>query len=451
MKKKLRRGGGGAVTTLEQMNMNAAGVDIGAEEIYVAVPADRDEQPVRSFESYTTELHRLADWLASCGVDTVAMESTGVYWIPLYEILERRGLEVYLVNAGQVKNVSGRKSDVMDCQWIQQLHTYGLLAASFRPPEDIVALRSLARHREMLVKYRARHIQHMQKALDLMNLKLNMVLSDITGVTGMKIIRSIVAGERNPHVLAQLRDGRCKHSEETIAKALTGHYKPEQVFTLKQALEMYDFYGQQIAACDAELERLYEQFEPPERPGTPPPKPKKEKRRKNQAHFDLSQSLYKMTGVDLTAVDGLDALTVQTILTEIGTDMSKWPTVKHFASWLRLAPNNKVTGGKVKRRGTLPTQNRANTAFRLAAQSLARSNTALGACYRRVRAKHGPGVAITATAHKIARIVYFMLKRREPYHDRGADHYDQQYRQRVIRNLQRKAARLGMRLEPIPT
>lgn len=435
---------------LEQINLNAAGADIGAEEIYVAVPADRDEKPVRRIESYTADLQQLAEWLIACEVDTLAMESTGVYWVPLYEILESYGIEVYLVNARQVKNVSGRKSDVLDCQWLQQLHTYGLLRASFRPPEEIVALRSLVRHREMMVKYRASHIQHMQKALELMNLKMNKVLSDITGLTGMNIIRSIIAGEHNPQVLAEFRDGRCKYSQEEIAQALTGHYKREQIFSLKQAVEMYNFYGEKIRDCDTELERMYAEFEPPDEPGTPPPAPNKRKRRKNQAHFDLSQSLYRMTGVDLTAVDGLDALTVQDLLTEIGTDMSKWPTVKHFASWLRLSPNNKVTGGKVRRRGTLPTQNRANTALRLAAQSLARSNCALGGFYRRIRARSGPAVAITATAHKIARIIYFMLKHRQPYLDLGADHYNQQYKARVIRNLKRKAAQLGMKLEPLP-
>jgi transposase len=378
------------------------------------------------------------------------MESTGVYWVPLYEILESRGLEVYLVNAQQVKNVSGRKSDVSDCQWLQQLHTYGLLSASFRPPEQIVALRSLVRQREMLVRYRASHIQHMQKALELMNLKLSKVLSDITGQTGMQIIRAILVGERDPQVLAAFRDGRCKYSSEEIAKALTGHYKREQVFALKQAVEMYDYYGEQIRACDAELEALYAEFDPPDEPGSPPPAPKRNKRRKNQAYFDLAQSLYRLTGVDLTAVDGLDALTVQDILTETGTDMSKWKTVKHFAAWLRLAPNNKVTGGKVKQRGTLPTQNRANTALRLAAQSLARSDSALGAFYRRIRTRHGPAVAVTATAHKIARIIYHMLKHREPYHDLGADHYDQQHKERLIRNLQRRAAKLGMQLAPLP-
>ena len=437
------------IDALEQINLNAAGVDIGAEEIYAAVPKGRDEESVRSFLTFTEDLHQLADWLAACGIETIAMESTGVYWIPPYEILESRGFEVYLVNARHIKNVSGRKSDVLDCQWIQQLHTYGLLQPSFRPPELICAVRSLVRHRDMLIKYRSAHIQHMQKALTVMNVRLTNVLSDITGVTGMKIIRSIVAGERNPHVLANYRHGTCARSEEEIAKSLEGHYKREHLFALKQALELYDFYEQQLCDCDLELEALYQEFDLPDEPGTPPPGPRKSKRRKNQPHFDLAQSLYRMTGIDLTRVDGLDSLTVQDILSEIGTEMGPWPTVKHFASWLRLSPNNKVTGGKVMQRGTLPSQNRANTAFRLAAQSLARSDCALGAFYRRIRARHGAPKAITATAHKLARIVYFMLKNKQPYFDPGANYYDEQYRARVIRSLQHRASKLGMRLEPV--
>jgi transposase len=433
---------------LEQINLNAAGIDIGAEEIFVAVPKGRDAESVRSFPTFTVDLHRMADWLEMCGIETVAMESTGVYWIPLYEILEERGFDVNLVNARHIKNVSGRKSDVLDCQWIQQLHTYGLLQPSFRPPEQICAIRSLVRHRDMLIRYRSSHIQHMQKALVLMNIQLTNVLSDITGMTGMKIIRDIVAGKRDPEVLARHRDRRCKKSRSEIVKSLEGNYKREHVFALKQALELYDFYDRQLRACDVELEALYDKFDPPDGSGTEPPA-RTTKRRKNQPYFDLTRSLYRLTGVDLTKVDGLDAMTAQTILSEIGIDMSPWPTVKHFTSWLRLAPNNKVTGGRVRSRRTQPTQNRASTAFRIAAQSLARSDSALGAFYRRMRARHGAPKAVTATAHKLARIVYFMLKRREPYRDPGADYYEEQHRVRVIRNLQRRAAKLGMRLEPV--
>jgi transposase len=447
-KHRQKRTKSGVVDALEQINHNAAGIDIGAEEVYVAVPPGREEESVRTFPTFTADLKRLAEWLEVCGIDTVAIESTGVYWIPLYEILEEHGFRVCLVNARHLKNVSGRKTDVLDCQWIQQLHTYGLLSASFRPPEQIVAIRSLVRHREMLVQYRSAHIQHMQKALIQMNLRLTNVLSDISGVTGLKIIRAILAGERNPKVLAQFRDERCKKSEEEIAKSLEGHYKREHLFALKQAVELYDFYDRQLRECDAELEDMYQEFNPPEDPGTPPPAPRSAHRRKNQAHFDLALSLYRMTGMDLTQIDGLDALTVQKVLSEIGTDMSKWPTVKHFASWLRLCPNNQITGGKVKRTGVQPTHNRASTALRVAAASLKHSDSALGAYYRRMRTRHGTPSAITATAHKLARIIYFMLKDRKPYHDFGADYYEQQHQSRVFRNLTRQAAKLGFRLEP---
>ncbi len=343
---------------LEQINRNAAGIDIGAEEVYVAVPPDRDTENVRTFPTFTADLQQMAEWLKACRIESVAMESTGVYWIPVYDILEEQGFQVCLVNACHMKNVSGRKTDVLDCQWIQQLHTYGLLSASFRPPEQIVAIRSLVRHREMLVRYRSAHIQHMQKALTVMNVRLTNVLSDISGVTGLKIIRAIVAGERNPKKLAQYRNERCAKSEAEIAKSLEGHYKPEQVFVLKQAVELYDFYDQQLKNCDLELESLYQQFNPPEDPSTPPPTPRTTKRRKNQAHFNLASALYRMTGVDLTQIDGVDELTIQKVLSETGTDMSKWPTSKHFTSWLHLCPNNKITGGKIQHSGVQPTQNR---------------------------------------------------------------------------------------------
>jgi transposase len=436
------------MNALEQINHHAAGVDIGGEEIYVAVPPDEDTESVRSFPTFTADLRRLAEWLKTCRIETVAMEATGVYWIPLYELLEEEGFEVCLVNARHLKNVSGRKTDVLDCQWIQQLHTYGLLSPSFRPPEQIVAIRSLVRHREMLVKYRSAHIQHMQKALTLMNVRLTNVLSDITGVTGLKIIRTILAGERNPQRLAALRDPGCKKSAADIAKSLEGHYKREHLFALKQALELYDFYDQQLQACDAELEAMYQEFDPPEDPGTPPPTPRTRKRRKNQAHFDLAPALFRLTGVDLTQIDGVDELTAQKVLSEIGTDMSKWPTVKHFTSWLRLCPNNKITGGKVIQTGVQPTKNRASAALRIAAASLKTSDSALGAYFRRMRARLGAPAAITATAHKLARIIYFMLKHRKPFHDFGADYYEQQYRVRILRNLTRRAAKLGFRLEP---
>ena len=433
---------------LEQLNLNAAGIDIGASEMYVCVPVGRAEESVKVFPTFTVDLYRLADWLESCEVDTVAMESTGVYWIPLYEILEERGMEVNLVNARHLKNVEAQKTDMLDCQWIQQLHTYGLLRGSFRPKEDVCAIRSVVRQREMLVRYRSAHIQHMQKALHLMNVQLTNVLSDITGETGMKIIRDIVAGERDPLVLASYRHGRCAKSEEKIAKSLQGNYKREHLFALKQAVALYDFYDQQLRDCDEELEALYATFDPPST-AVEPPKVKKGKRRKNQAHFDLATSLYNMTGVDLTQIEGIDALTAQVILSEIGPDVSKWPTVKHFASWLGLSPQNDVSGGRILRRGTKKTNNRAALALRVAAQSLTHSHSALGGFYRRMRAKHGAPKAITATAHKLARIIYHMLKYRKPYVSPGERYYEEQYQERMLRNLKRKANKLGMKLVPI--
>lgn len=433
---------------LEQINLNAAGLDVGDDEIWVCVPAGRDEVTVRCYPTFTADVHRMADWLEQCGVDTLAMEATGVYWVAAFEILDRREFDVNLINPRALKQVEARKTDVLDCQWIQQLHTYGLLRACFRPPDEIAALRALVRHRDMLIRYRASHIQHMQKALVLMNLRLTNVLSDITGVTGMAIIRSIVAGEHNPHVLAQYRDERCAKSEEEIAKSLTGNYRREHLFALQQALELYDTYDQQIRACDAELEALYSTFDPPET-DIEAPNPRRGKRRKNQAHFDLASALYRMTGVDLTQVDGIDALTAQEIIAEVGWDMSPWPTVKHFTSWLRLAPRHDRSGGKIIRRTTNKTRNPANRAFRIAAQSLARSNSALGAFYRRIRARHGAKQAVAATAHKLARIVYAMLKNRTPYQDPGADYYQERYRDRYLRNLERRAATVGCKLVPI--
>jgi transposase len=436
---------------LKQINADAAGLDIGAEEIWACVPANRDSKSVGVFPTFTADLHMLADWLQACQVKTVAMESTGVYWIPIYEILESRGFEVYLVNARYIKNVPGRKTDVLDCQWIQQLHSYGLLHASFRPSEEICALRALARHRDNLIQHRSAHIQHMQKALELMNVKLTEVVSDITGVTGLSIIRAIVDGERDPQYLASFRQSGCKKSEAQIAKALQGNYKPEHVFVLKQSLAQYDFYLRQIQECDAEMEAMYAALSPsdPERRAPSPPELKGGKPRKNQAHYDLATALYELVGVDLTAIDGIDALTAQTIITEIGLDVSAWPTVKHFTSWLGLAPHNDISGGKVLRTRTKKTKNKANLAFRLAAQSLHRSQSGVGAFYRRMKSRHGPAKATTATAHKLARMVYFMLKNRTDYVDPGVTYYEQQYRDRTIRNLKRKAASLGMDLVPM--
>lgn len=435
--------------SLKQINLNAAGLDIGSEEIWTCVPEGRDEESVRVFPSFTPDLYALADWLQECDVETVAMESTGVYWIPIYEILEARGFEVYLVNARHIKNVPGKKTDVMDCQWIQQLHTYGLLQASFRPEEEMAALRSYIRHRDNLTRYRSGHIQHMQKALHLMNLLLPKVVTDITGKTGMEIIRAIVRGTHDPVKLAQYRDPRCRSSKEDIAKALTGNYRPEHLFALKQALALYDFYSQQIEDCDIEIEQKYAAFKPVIDTKANPLSPRSKRPSKNEPDFNLRAALYRVCGVDLTAIDGLNTLTVQQIISEVGTDMSKFPTVKHFTSWLTLAPHNDVSGGKVLRSKTKKSKNRAAQAFRMAAQSVSRSHSALGAFYRRMHIKHGGGAkAITATAHKIARIFYFILKHKQDYKDPGQEYYEQKYKERIIKSLKRKARSLDMELVP---
>jgi transposase len=437
---------------LRRQNPAAAGLDIGAEEIWACVPADRDAQSVRAFGTFTPDLHALADWLVQCQVTTVAMESTGVYWIPIYEILEARGVEVALVNARHLKNVPGRKSDVQDCQWLQQLQSYGLLTASFRPAEDMRVLRAYLRQRAMLIEHRAGHIQHMQKALHQMNVQLPQVVSDITGQTGLAILRAIVAGERDPQVLARLRHGRCQRSEAEIAQALSGHYRPEHVFALKQALALYDFYTAQVQECDAYLEQHYAAIKPSYNEQTPPPPlgpaPKPNSHAKNAPGFDVRACLYRILGLDLTATEGLEASSAQVLVSEIGTDMSKWPTEKHFASWLGLAPHNDISGGKVLRSKPLKGNRRAAQALRLAAQTLGRTQTALGSYYRRLRARRGPTHAITATAHKLARMVYHVLKHRTPYQPQSQETYDQHLRQRAIRHLKQTATRLGFTLLP---
>jgi len=437
------------VDVLKQININAAGLDIGDGEIYAAVPEGRDKESVRVFGTFTVDLHNLADWLEACEVTTVAMESTGIYWVPTYEILEERGFELYLVNASHIKNVTGKKTDILDCQWIQQLHTYGLLRASFRPNEDIAALRSLVRHRGNLIRSATSEIQHMQKALQLMNLKLTKVVSDITGLTGMCIIRDIVSGVHDPEMLAKHRDPRCAKGQDEIAMSLQGHYKEEHLFELQQALEAYDFYQGQIQRCDERIEEVYNAFEPQvdidERP-LPLSRKKRRKPVHNEPAFDLRSYLYQIAGVDLTEIDGVNVMTAQVVLSEIGTDMSKWATVKHFTSWLGLCPHNDKTGGKVIRTHTHKTQNRAAAALRIAASTLSNSHTALGGYYRRMRAKLGSPEAVTATAHKLARIIYAMLKKQTEYQDPGEGYYEEQARQRAIKNLKRKANQLGFQL-----
>ena len=387
---------------LSQLNLNAAGIDVGATSHYVAVPADRAEPPVREYEAFTADLYRLADWLAECGVETVVMESTGVYWIPLFGVLEERDFQVMLVDPRRIKNVPGRKTDVRDCQWLQQLHTYGLLSGAFRPDGDIRRLRSYLRQRAMLVEYASHHVQHMQKALTQMNVKLQHVIRDITGKTGMDIMEAIAGGERDPRKLARLRDPRIKADEATIARSLQGHWREEHIFELTQALELYRFYQDKIAECDREIEAQLERFEDSS-DGEPPAPNGKKRNQKNTPRFDVQGQLYRMTGVDLTRIDGVDAYTALKVISEIGADMTKWPSAKHFASWLGLSPNNRITGGKVMSSKTKASANRAAAALRLAANALHRSGSALGAFLRRKKAHMGAPKAITATAHKLAR------------------------------------------------
>ena len=435
---------------LSQLNLNAAGIDVGATSHYVAVPADRAEQPVQEFEAFTADLYRLADWLTECGVETVVMESTGVYWIPLFGVLEERGFQVILVDPWRIKNVPGRKTDVRDCQWLQQLHTYGLLSGAFRPDGEVRRLRSYLRQRAMLVEYASHHVQHMQKALTQMNVKLQHVISDITGKTGTDIMEAIVGGERNPRKLARLRDPRTKADEKTIAKSLQGHWREEHIFELAQALELYRFYQDKIAQCDGEIEAQLERFEDHSHGDPPAAKSGRRRSKGNAPRFDVWTHLYRMTGVDLTRIDGVDAYTALKVISEIGTDMTKWPSAKHFASWLGLSPNNRITGGKVISSKTKPSASRAAAALRLAANALHRSDSALGAFLRRKKAQLGAPKAITATAHKLARLIYTMLRDGQEYVDAGAEYYEKQYQDRALRAAKRRAAQLGYQLVPLP-
>jgi transposase len=430
---------------LPRMNANAAGIDVGSGSHYVAVPEDRDTHPVREFAAFTGDLYRMADWLRDCGIQTVAMESTGVYWIPVFQVLEERGFEVKLVDARQLKRVPGRKTDVTDCQWLQQLHSFGLLAGAFRPDDQVCVLRSYMRQRAMLVKYAGQHVQHMQKALVQMNVQLQHVIDDITGATGMRIIQAILDGERDPHRLARLRDGRCKSSATTIAKALRGDWRDEHLFALQQAVELVESYQNKIAACDERLQAHLHTFVD-HSDGQPLPKGRPPRADRHDLRFDATAELFRLTGVDLTAIDGLEAHTVMTVLSETGLDMTKWPSSGHFGSWLGLAPNNRISGGKVLARRTLPSANRAAAALRLAAQSLHHSKSALGAFLRRLAAQKGMPKAITATAYKLARIIYSMLTTGSAFVERGQDYYEQNYRDRVLKNLKRRAQDLGYSL-----
>lgn len=442
---------------LEQINHNAAGIDIGSREHYVAVPEGRDRVVVRCFGTFTADLHALADWLQPCGITTVAMESTGVYWIAAFELLESRGFEVKLVQPARLKNVPGRKTDVLDCQWIQQLHTYGLLEGSFRPEEDVAVLRSYLRQRDRLVRLAAEHIQHMQKALIEMNVQLHHAIDDITGLTGLRILDAILAGERDVLQLAELRHWNCKNNVETIALALQGTWRDEHLFALKQALASYRFYQQQLVEVDQRIEACLLAFKDrsggeklPEDPKAPKKRGSKPRRQKNEPAFDTRTLLHRMTGVDLTAINGIGPVIALGLVSEIGTDMSMWPTEKQFSSWLTLCPGNHRTGGKQhkSKTQTRTSSNRAAHLLRLAAQSLWKADCALGAYFRRMKQRLGTPKAIVATAHKLARFVYRMLKYGTVFADRGANWYEAQFRERQLHGLCSRAKELGFVLVP---
>ncbi len=437
---------------------NAAGIDIGAREVFVAVPPDRDEHPVRAFATFTASLQELAGWLVRCGITTVAMESTGVYWIPLYDILEEHGLKACLVNARNMRNVPGRRTDWHECQWLQYLHSVGLLRPAFRPEAEVCAVRTLIRHRGELVQAASQHTQHMQKALTQMNLQIHHVISDLTGVTGLAIVDAILAGERDSVKLAQLRDPRVKASQEIICQSLVGNWRREHLFTLKQSRGLYGLYQQHIVACDQEIEKLLEEFKPRLDPNEKPLPPDhkhnrsdKKKRKKNghaETGFDLRTEAYKLFGVDVTQIPGVETIALP-LFSEVGRDLSKWPRAAHFASWLALCPDNDISGGQVLWRGRRKVKNRAGHLFRLAAYSLHRSQTPLGGYLRRMKSKIGPAAATTATAHKIAIIFYTMVKKQVEYDETIWTSRDADRQKRFEAKLKRQAEQLGYKLVPI--
>jgi transposase len=433
---------------------NAAGIDIGAREIFVAVPPERDPDPVRKCETFTGDLHQMADWLVSCGVTTAAMESTGVYWIPVYDVLEQHGIKPCLVNPRNMKNVPGKRTDFHECQWIQHLHALGLLHSAFRPDGEVCAVRSLMRHRNDLVEMASQHIAHMKKALVQMNVQLQHVINDITGLTGLAIVDAILAGERDPAVLAKLRDPRIKASEETVLKSLEGTWRAEHILALKQRLSLYRNHLDLISECDKEIEKLLAAFEPKvdpeEKPMPEDRKQKQRKRKKKSGHpdFNMRAEAYKLFGVDLTQIPGLMTL-VFMLFSEVGRDMSRWPTAAHFVSWLGLCPDNDISGGKVLWRGARRTKNRAGTLFRLAAHSLHRNQTPMGDYLRRMKAKLGPAAATTATAHKIAIIFYTMVNKQVEYDASLWAQRDLMREKRLKARLHKQAAQHGYKLVPM--
>ena len=438
--------------SLPVLQPHAAGIDIGAREIYVAVPPDRDPKPVRAFATFTDDLHALRAWLKACGVTSVAMESTGVYWIPLFQILEAAGIEVCLVNARHCKNLPGRKTDVQDCQWLQYLHSVGLLRGSFRPVETVCAVRSLLRHRDGLVRAAATCVHRLHKALTQMNIQLQHVIADITGVTGLAMLEAILAGERDPVVLAQLKDGRIRASTDTIAKSLHGDWRSEHLFTLRQTLATWKHYQGQITACDEETARLLQAFAAKVDPVTHPLPPRTSTHKtpqKNEPRFAAREELYRTCGVDLTQVPGFQSGTALVLVAELGPDFAeRFPTAKHFGSWLGLCPDNRITGGKIMSSATRDVKSRAATALRLAAQGLNSAQNYFGDLYRRWKARLGTPKAISAMAHKLARILWHLFKHREAFNPEVFRKEEEKMQRKKLARLHNTAAALGFKLVP---
>jgi transposase len=433
----------------EPVNQHAAGVDIGSREHWACVPREATERPVRQFGTFTADLEAMAEWFKACGVTSVAMEATGVYWISLFQILERSGLRVLLVNARQTKNVAGRKSDVLDCQWIQRLHTYGLLQGSFRPADPYCVLRTYLRHRDELVSARSTQCQLMQKALLQMNVQLTQVLSDVTGVSGLAIIDAILKGQRDPAKLAALVNRRVRASAATIQQALKGDYRAEHLFVLQQAYELYNTYEAKLIACDEQIVRELANLPAPAAPAAQPLPARKAGRQPAQdkmAGVDLRPELFAKFGVDLTGIEGIGVLTGLVLLTEVGPNVNRFPSEKHFCSWLGLCPDNRISGGKVLSSKTRRVINRATDALRMAATTLERSQSALGAFSRRMKARLGAAEGITATAHKLARIIYRLIKHGEAYVRHGLEDYEKKFAERKLHALQKTAKAMGFDL-----
>ena len=443
----------GTGNSLPVLFPDSAGIDIGSDSHFVAVPSDRDEQCVQEFSSFTSDLRRLVDWLKKCKIKTVVMESTGVFWIPLFEMLDQNGFDVKLVNAYYVKNVSAHKTDVLDCQWLQQLACFGLLKGAFRPEDDVVALRAYLRHRDNLIKCAAQHIQRMQKALTQMNIQLHNVISDITGKTGLDIIRAIVAGNTDPKVLATYRDGRCHNTEEVIMESLIGNYRAEHLYALEDSLDLYDIYSKKISECDAEIVAKTKTLpskivDAEEELKETPTKKRKKKLKKHEYPLDMQKELIRIAGVDLTLIPGINVSTAIALIGEIGTDMSMWRSAKNFASWLGLSPGNKVSGGKRLSGKTKLCANRAAIMLRMGANTLYNAQSALGAYLRRMKMRLGSPKAITACAHKIAKQVYYALKYGREFIDKGAAYYEAIYEKKSEANLKKRASKMGYELVP---